>query len=100
MTRITENVPAPTLPRDEVLADPARCHLSADGDYLLAYDALTRSGAIFHRLQQTWLIHSPIDATQWVMALSAAGLRPQHVPESEWSELVALSVGCADAARH
>lgn len=94
--KYTEMVPTPRLPRDEVLSDPARCHLSADGDHLLAYDAVTMAGAIYHRLQQTWLVHSPIDSTQWLMALAAAGLRPQRVSESEWAELVALAVGCAD----
>lgn len=95
-----EQVPAPRLPRDEVLADPARCHLSADGDHLLAYDPETMAGAIFHRLQQTWLIHSPITAEQWIQALVAADLRPQHVGEREWSELIALSAGAANDRPH
>lgn len=98
--KVVEHVPTPRMPRDEVLADPAHCHLSADGDHLLCYDAAMMAGAIYHRLQQAWLIHSPIDSTQWLQALAAAGLRPQRVSESEWAELVALAVGCADVARH
>ena len=68
MTHI-ETVPGPTLPRDEVLRDPKTCHLSDDGDHLLVYDPERGSGAIYHRLQQTWLIHSPITPFQWLQAL-------------------------------
>ena len=71
-----EQVLSPRLPRDEVLADPARCHLSADGDHLLAYDPETMAGAIYHRLQRVWLVHSPITPYQWLHALAVAGLRP------------------------
>ncbi len=95
----TEHVPAPRLPRDEVLSDPARCHLSADGDHLLAYDPERQCGAIFCRLQKVWLIHSGIDATQWLQALVVADLRPQSVPPREWAELTALAKGGGDA-RH
>ncbi|MBK7146789.1 MAG: hypothetical protein IPH76_16870 [Xanthomonadales bacterium] len=99
MTVCREHVRAPTLPRDEVLSDPTRVHLSADGRCLLCYDAATQAGAIFDLLQQTWLVHSPITAEQWIRALVVADLRPQHVGAQEWRELAALAQGGADA-RH
>jgi len=99
MTVCREHVPAPTLPRDEVLSDPARCHLSADGRCLLCFDAQTQAGAIFDLLQQTWLVHSPITAEQWIRALVVADLRPQHVDAQEWRELAALATGAGNA-RH
>ncbi len=97
----TEMVPAPALPRDEVLSDPAHCHLSADGDHLLCYDAAMMSGAIYHRMTRTWLVHSGIGPAAWLAALVAADLRPQSVSQADFEALARESArGVPDGRRH
>lgn len=101
MTVERETVPAPRLPRDEVLIDPARCHISADGDHLLAYDAEAAAGAIFDRRTHVWMVLSPITSAHWLRTLAASGLRPASVPQSDFDELLAAAErGDPTGSRH